>query len=98
MPSLHHAHRLKVSLATAKLIKQLHPDLKRKIKFALQEIVTNPNIGKALKDELFGLRSYRVIKFRIIYRICEEKVIELVTIGPRNSIYEETFRIIRREC
>jgi mRNA interferase RelE/StbE len=96
MPT-HPTCRLKVSLGTAKFIKQLHPELKRKIKFALHEIITNPSAGKSLKDELFGLRSYRIKKIRIIYRICADKIIELVTIGPRKSIYEETFRIISRE-
>ena len=96
MPSSDQIHRLKVSPETTKLIKQLHPELKRKIKFALKEILNNPNTGKALKDKLNGLRSYRLKKIRIIYKICEGKIIELVTIGPRKSIYEETFRIISR--
>jgi mRNA-degrading endonuclease RelE of RelBE toxin-antitoxin system len=34
---------------------------------------------------------------RIIYRIKDPKQIELVTIGPREQIYEETLRIIRKE-
>jgi mRNA interferase RelE/StbE len=47
-------------------------------------------------DELSGLRSLRVSSFRIIYRIKDPDRIELVAIGPRERIYEETFRLIRK--
>ena len=47
-------------------------------------------------DELSGLRSFRVSSFRIIYRMKEAEQIELVAIGPRERIYEETFRMIRK--
>ena len=47
-------------------------------------------------DELSGLRSMRVSSFRIIYRIKKVEGIELVAIGPRERIYEETFRLIQK--
>jgi mRNA interferase RelE/StbE len=47
-------------------------------------------------DELSGLRSFRVSSFRIIYRIKEPRRIELVAAGPRERIYEETFRVIQK--
>jgi mRNA interferase RelE/StbE len=56
----------------------------------------DPACGKALKEELDGLRSYRFKRFRIIYRI-GSRSIDILAIGPRRSIYEETFRIISRE-
>ena len=89
--------KLLIPPAVAKLIKHLHPDLKQKIKKALKTIISDPTNGRALKDELAGLFSYRVKRFRIIYRIEPGKQIEIVTIGPRKYIYEETFRIISRE-
>ena len=55
-------------------------------------------IGKSLKDELEGLRSYRISRFRIIYRISANQIIEVVAIGPRQPIYEETYRIIKKEA
>jgi mRNA interferase RelE/StbE len=60
--------------------------------------VQNPNSGKALKEELHGLRSYRIKRFRVIYRIvAPEKILEIIAIGPRKNIYEETFKIINKE-
>ncbi len=80
----------------AEFIRGMHPHLKRKMKASLKIIVSNPSEGKALKDELSELRSFRVSRFRIIYRVHSD-VVEIVTIGPRERIYEETFLILRKE-
>ena len=79
------------------LIKTMHPSLKKKVKSSLKMILSDPHVGKALLDELAGLRSLRVSSFRIVYRIRDPERIELVAIGPRGRIYEETFRIIQKE-
>jgi mRNA interferase RelE/StbE len=73
----------------------LHPDLKRKIRSALDDIVDDPTVGKPLRDELEGLRSCRVARCRILYRVAGA-VIEIVAVGPRRTIYEETWRRVRR--
>jgi len=78
-------------------IREAHPQLKRKIKSALYLIVTDPDVGKSLRDELEGLRSFRIGRFRIIYRIASKRIIEIIVIGPRKTIYEETYRIIKKE-
>jgi len=36
-------------------------------------------------------------RFRIIYRVAARRVIELIAIGPRRTIYEETLRLLRRK-
>lgn len=89
-------HRLRVPADVAALVRSLHPDLKRKLRTALEVILAQPHIGKPLRDELTGLHSLRVGRFRIVYRISSNRIIELVAIGPRESIYEETYRRIRR--
>jgi hypothetical protein len=35
--------------------------------------------------------------FRIIYRISDQKLIEIVAIGPRENIYEETFSLLKKK-
>ena len=91
-------YRLNVPGEVAGIACSLHPELKRKIKSSLQTILKEPGPGKALKDELAGLRSFRVGKFRIIYRISSGNRIDLVALGPRLRIYEETYRILKREA
>lgn len=78
------------------MIRTMHPSLKKKVKASLKIILDEPFSGKALLDELSGLRSFRISSFRIIYRIKEPDQIELVAIGPRERIYEETYRMIQK--
>jgi len=80
----------------AEFIRGMHPHLKRRVKASLNIILSNPSEGKALKDELSELRSFRVSRFRIIYRT-QRNIVEIVAIGPRERIYEETFLILKKE-
>ncbi len=90
-------YKLRVPDSLAKLVRGMHPHLKRKIKASLGLILSNPNEGKALKNDLAGLRSFRVSRFRIIYRI-QKNVIEIIAVGPRERIYEKTLLILKREA
>ncbi len=90
-------HKLVVPQDVLELIRTMHPSLKKKVKASSKIILSEPSSGKALMDEPSGLRSFRISSFRIIYRIKEPAQIELVAIGPRERIYEETFRIIKKE-
>lgn len=87
--------RLRVPGDVASLVRGLHPDLKRKVRSALDAVVADPSVGKALRDELAGLRSCRIGRLRIIYRVAGS-VIEIVAVGPRATIYAETWRRVRR--
>ena len=88
--------RLRVPDDVASLIRGLHPDLKKKVRSALDDILADSAVGKVLRDELAGLRSCRVGRFRIIYRVART-VTEIVAVGPRETIYEETWRRVRRD-
>jgi len=56
-------YKLRVPDHLVEFIRSLHPEIKRKIKGSLKNIATDPNAGKPLKDELEGLRSFRVSRF-----------------------------------
>ncbi len=90
-------YKLRVPDDIAALVRNMHPQLKKKIKASLQIIIADTNSGKALKDELAGLRSFRASRFRIIYRVAARGQIEIIAIGPRERIYEETFRLLRKK-
>jgi mRNA-degrading endonuclease RelE of RelBE toxin-antitoxin system len=90
-------YKIKTSTEIASLIKGTHPNLKKKIRAVLTLVAKNPDIGKSLRDELTGLKSYRVSIFRIIYRISSRNCIDLIAIGPRKTIYEETYRLIKKD-
>lgn len=63
----------------------------------LERITLDAGAGKALQGDLKGLRSLRVARFRVIYRAPSRRVIEIVAIGPRDRIYEETLRLVSAE-
>ena len=89
--------KLRVPDEIVSFIRGTHPQLKRKIRAGLKLILANPSVGKSLRDELKGLKSFRISRFRMIYRISSNNYIEVVAVGPRKTIYEETFRIIKKE-
>ena len=89
--------RLRVPKPLVELIAGLHPELKRKVRAGLDVIREEPSAGKELREGLAGLRSLRVGRLRIIYRIASGRLLELVAVGPRDTIYEDTLRLIRRE-
>ena len=61
-------YRLRVAKPPADFIGSLHPELRRKVRAALDVIRSGPSTGTELRNELAGLRSVRVGRFRIIYR------------------------------
>jgi len=77
-------------------IRGLHPRLKHKVKKALAALADDPFLGKPLKYELEGLSSYRIGRFRIIYRASSKAQVEIVAIGPRREIYAETLRLLKK--
>ena len=90
-------YRLRVPGRIEELVRGLHPELKRKVRAGLDVIRTDPAAGKGLRDKLAGLRSLRVGRVRIIYRVAPRRLIDLVAIGPRRTIYQETLQLLRRE-
>ncbi|MEX0802414.1 MAG: type II toxin-antitoxin system RelE/ParE family toxin [Candidatus Binatia bacterium] len=87
---------LKVAAEVRSLIRRLPPELKRKVRAALADVLVDPGCGKALKENLQGYWSLRVGRSRIIYRPIARGV-EIVAIGPRETIYEDAARQVFRE-
>jgi len=88
--------KLRVPDNIESLVQGMHPDLRKKVRGSLQTILSDPYCGTLPKDELNGLRSFRVSQFRIIYKISGKHTIDIVAIGPREKIYKETYRIVAK--
>ena len=86
-----HQRTLKVPPSVRDLIRHLNPQMKRKVREALKDILKDPNTGKALQRELGGYWSLRIGRHRIVYRP-DDAGAEIVAFGPRKSIYEEMAR------
>jgi mRNA interferase RelE/StbE len=83
------ARTLKTTSTVRTLIRHLRPNLKQKVRAALSDILADPHCGKPLKGELDGLWSLRIGRYRIIYR-SDDAGAEIIAIGPRKTIYDET--------
>ena len=89
-------HPLVVRDELREFIRHLPPALKGKVRNVLEEIVEHPLCGKLLRDELSGLRSYRIGSMRIAYRV-HERVVALVTLGPRKTVYQQAALELKRQ-
>jgi len=87
-------YRLVIAQAVRDLPIHLPPPLKRKMKGALQSLADNPYRAKALREDLAGLRSFRVARSRIILRI-KGSTVEIVAFGPRKDIYQRAASELR---
>lgn len=91
-----HAYQIKIPDGVLDTLRKTHPLIKRRIKLALKDITADPYLGKMLKKEMAGIRSYRIGKFQIIYRT-SRKYIEVIAIGPRTTIYRETLQLLKKK-
>ena len=64
----------------------------------LQELSTNPYMGKKLEENLHGLRSIHYLgnKYRIVYKIIYEPIAKIIVfeINHRNSSYSDLAKAI----
>ena len=89
------AWTIRYSRSAARSIRQLDPQVRRRIRRALDVLVTNPERGKPLQLTLKGLRSWRTGAFRIVYRIVDQRIeVIVVAIGHRRDVYERVRRLL----
>ncbi len=77
---------VRISHRAEKSLEALEARFREQLKAALRELSRNPLLGKKLKGELAGLRSYRLGAFRIVYRLTKEAV-EVAYIDHRKDVY-----------
>lgn len=86
---------LRISPEMVAFVRHLHPQIKTKIRGALEEIERDPQMGKPLKKPLEGLRSYRVSDYRIVYQIKEcDILVEVIDIAKRKIVYHRVADLI----
>jgi mRNA interferase RelE/StbE len=82
-------YRIRFTETVAKALKQFHPANKKIIKSALKQLADNPYQGKSLQEDLEDFLSYKINRYRVIYKIDDEnKRINIFQIGHRRDVYE----------
>jgi hypothetical protein len=70
------------------LIAGLAPERKKRVRAALKRIEKDPEVGKALEDELYGFRTVPVPPLRIVYLVTALEVqIQIIELRP--VVYEQ---------
>jgi mRNA interferase RelE/StbE len=81
--------------AVSQAIGRLNPTIKRQARSTIDRVLLNPHKGKPLRDELEGYWNCRVGRMRLIYHIAPGRLVELIAVGPRETIYQEATRLVQ---
>jgi len=88
-------YRIRFTPEASRLISKFHPDNKKQLKQALQDLQINPYTGSDLQEELYGFKSFKLKGYRILHNINEEdSFIQIFHIGHRSDVYEQFRRLL----
>ena len=87
--------KMRFTPEASRLLSKLHPENKKQIKQALQALQKDSYNGSDLQEELYGFKSLKQKRYRILYNINEEDAfIQIFHIGHRRDVYEQFRRLL----
>jgi mRNA-degrading endonuclease RelE of RelBE toxin-antitoxin system len=87
-------YRIRFTPEAGQCISRLHPEHKKIIRKALEQLRREPYAGDDLQEELAEFRSFKPKRFRIIYTIDQEhRIIQVYYVGHRKDVYDQ-FRLL----
>ena len=90
-------YRVRLRPDLVAFIRHLHPEIRSRLRNALEAIEMDPFLGKPLKDPLEGLYSFRVSDYRIVYEIRRQEIlIEVIDIARRRIVYQRVAELLKR--
>jgi len=82
-------YRVQLAPSAAEAFAALNPFVSRQINAGLKELADNPYVGKELQDDLSEFRSYRIKRYRVVFKVVDkEKNLKVFAIGHRREIYD----------
>lgn len=86
--------KMRFTPEASRLLSKFHPESKMLIKKALNDLRQNPYLGNDLQEELYGFKSFKIKRYRIIYNVDEDtNFVQIFYVGHRRDVYEE-FRLL----
>jgi mRNA-degrading endonuclease RelE of RelBE toxin-antitoxin system len=87
-------YRVRFTPEAAHCISRLHPDHKKIIRDALDQLRHEPYAGDDLQAELAEFKSFKPKRFRIIYTVDHDnQVVRVFYVGHRRDVYDQ-FRLL----
>ena len=81
----------------SRLLSKFHPKNKKLIRAALEDLRNNPYAGSDLQEELYGYKTFKLKRYRVLYNINEEEnTIQIFHIGQRKDVYEQFHRLLNQ--
>jgi len=88
---------IKFTPESSRIIAKLHPENKKLIKQALVDLRETPYAGSDLQEELYGFKSFKLKRYRVLYNIDEEEnTIQIFHIAHRKDVYEQFNRLLNQ--
>jgi mRNA interferase RelE/StbE len=80
--------RIEYAQEAVKALRKLDPQIRRRVRNAVEALQEDPLRGKPLQYDLKGLRSWRTGDFRIVYAVQDQVLrIFIVMVGDRRDVY-----------
>jgi mRNA-degrading endonuclease RelE of RelBE toxin-antitoxin system len=87
--------QIRFTPGSANYIRKLPPEPKGLVRKTIDDLKLDPYAGVELTGELEGFHSAKRKRYRIIYRLNEEKRwIEILLVGHRSDIYENLRQLL----
>lgn len=81
--------RITYAKTAVRQIRKLDPQVRRRVRAAIETLAEEPTRGKPLQLSLKGLRSLRTGDYRIVYRAVADRLeILLIAVGHRRDVYD----------
>lgn len=87
--------RVRFTPEAAQWVSKLHPDQKKIIRNAIDQLRQEPFAGDDLREELAEFKSFKPKKFRIIYSVDHDnQIIQVFYVGLRRDVYDQFRRLL----
>jgi len=88
---------MKFTPEASRILSRFHPEIKKLLKQALSELRRDPYAGTDLQEELWGFKSFKLKRYRVLYNIDEEEnTIQIFHIAHRKDVYEQFNRLLNQ--
>ena len=82
---------------TFRLLSNLHLESRKLIRTTLEELRNIPHAGSDLQEGLYGYKSFKLKRYRVLYSVNEEeKTIQVFHVGHRKDVYEQFNRLLNQ--
>ncbi len=87
-------YRIRFTPEAVQCISRLHPEHKKIIRNALDQLRQEPYAGDDLQEELAEFKSLKPKRFRIIYTVDHDnRLVRVYYVGHRKDVYDQ-FRLL----